>query len=200
MTPKISLVAVCCSKASVRSRLRASSSLNKPHVLDRDHRLIGEGFEKLDLIVGRRVEPRSGEIAIAPTEYAFAKQRRRQATSESPSYLLMFLRIRKFRARRLHRDMSAGLQIAIAFRHSLGRAGTAADRLLKSRVRRCRHRSCCHWIDVSPSTPEDHSVIWRHIAARRSRQAHRAPAEYQSANWRSRARSRSSRSAAPVLR
>ena len=42
MTPKISLVAVCCSK-------RFFEFLKQPHVLDGDHRLIGEGFQKFDL-------------------------------------------------------------------------------------------------------------------------------------------------------
>ena len=42
MTPKISLVAVCCSK-------RFLEFLEQPHVLDGDHGLIGEGFEQLDL-------------------------------------------------------------------------------------------------------------------------------------------------------
>ena len=45
MTRRISLVAVCCSRASVSSRFRASSSCEQPHVLDRDHRLVGEGLE-----------------------------------------------------------------------------------------------------------------------------------------------------------
>ena len=49
MTPKISLVAVCCSNDSVEF-------LEQPHVLDGDHRLIGEGFEELDL---RRGEGRT---------------------------------------------------------------------------------------------------------------------------------------------
>ena len=42
MTPKISLVAVCCSNDSL-------SSWNKPHILDGDDGLIGEGFKQLDL-------------------------------------------------------------------------------------------------------------------------------------------------------
>ena len=42
MTPKISLVAVCCSK-------RLFEFLEQPHVLDGDHRLVGEGFEQFDL-------------------------------------------------------------------------------------------------------------------------------------------------------
>ena len=47
MTPRISLVAVCCSSASVEL-------LEQPHVLDRDDRLIGEGFEQLDLLFGEK--------------------------------------------------------------------------------------------------------------------------------------------------
>ena len=42
MTPRISLVAVCCSNALLEF-------LEQPHVLDGDHRLVGEGFEELDL-------------------------------------------------------------------------------------------------------------------------------------------------------
>ena len=42
MTPKISLVAVCCSNDFLEF-------LEQPHVFDGDHRLVGEGFEQLDL-------------------------------------------------------------------------------------------------------------------------------------------------------
>ena len=42
MTPKISLVAVCCSK-------RLLEFLEQPDVLDGDDRLVGEGLEQLDL-------------------------------------------------------------------------------------------------------------------------------------------------------
>ena len=45
MTPKISLVAVCCSNDSF-------NSLEQPDVLDSDHRLVGEGFKKFDLCWG----------------------------------------------------------------------------------------------------------------------------------------------------
>ena len=50
MTRRISLVAVCCSSVSVRSRLRVSSSCEQADVLDRDHRLVGEGLEQVDLL------------------------------------------------------------------------------------------------------------------------------------------------------
>ena len=47
MTPKISLVAVCCSKDSF-------NSLNNRTFSMCDHSLIGEGFKKLDLRRGER--------------------------------------------------------------------------------------------------------------------------------------------------
>ena len=46
MTPRISLVAVCCSNDFLEF-------LKQPHVLDGDNRLVGEGFEKLDLRRGK---------------------------------------------------------------------------------------------------------------------------------------------------
>ena len=42
MTPKISLVAVCCSNDFLEF-------LEQPHVLNGDHRLVGKGFKQLDL-------------------------------------------------------------------------------------------------------------------------------------------------------
>ena len=42
MTPRISLVAVCCSNDSFEF-------VEQPDVLNRDHGLVGEGFEQLDL-------------------------------------------------------------------------------------------------------------------------------------------------------
>ena len=45
MTPRISLVAVCCSKDFLQF-------FEQAHVLDGDHGLIGEGFEELNLLAG----------------------------------------------------------------------------------------------------------------------------------------------------
>ena len=62
MTPRISLVAVCCSNASF--------SLGTVHVFDGDYRLIGECFEQLDLRRGEgaHLDPtrvqRSNEFAL----------------------------------------------------------------------------------------------------------------------------------------
>ena len=46
MTPGISLVAVCCSSVL--------EFLEQAHVLDGDDRLVGEGFQELDLCWGER--------------------------------------------------------------------------------------------------------------------------------------------------
>ena len=54
MTRSTSAVAVCCSSASVSSRLRASQLLEQPRVLDGDDGLVGERLEQRDLPVGER--------------------------------------------------------------------------------------------------------------------------------------------------
>ena len=60
MTFSTSLVAVCCSSDSVRSSVRCLHLVEQPHVLDGDHRLVGEGLNQLDLLVGERFRPRAG--------------------------------------------------------------------------------------------------------------------------------------------
>ena len=65
ITLSTSLVAVCCSSASISSRFRASEFREQADVLDGDHRLIREGLQELDLARGKRTTmPRP--IAIAP--------------------------------------------------------------------------------------------------------------------------------------
>ena len=54
MTPRISLVAVCCSK-------RLLEFFEQSHVLDSDHRLIGKGFDEADLLFGKRMDLLVGE-------------------------------------------------------------------------------------------------------------------------------------------
>ena len=49
-------VAVCCSRASVTSRLRACELGEQPHVLDGDDGLVGEGLQQLDLLVGEGLD------------------------------------------------------------------------------------------------------------------------------------------------
>ena len=55
MTPKISLVAVCCSNDFFEL-------LEEPGVLDSDHGLIGEGFEQLDLSLCERTNLNSANV------------------------------------------------------------------------------------------------------------------------------------------
>ena len=66
MTRRISLVAVCCSRASVRSRLRPRSSCEQAHVLDGDDGLVGEGLEQLDLRRRRTAPAPPRMTTIAP--------------------------------------------------------------------------------------------------------------------------------------
>ena len=67
MTPKISLVAVCCSSRNIAFQL-----LKQPHVLDSDDRLVGEGFEQSDLLVGEGTDLGSPD-RDTPDSDTFAK-------------------------------------------------------------------------------------------------------------------------------
>ena len=57
MTLSTSEVAVCCSSDSDSSRVRCLLRFEQPHVLDRDHRLVGEGLDQLDLFFGEWAQP-----------------------------------------------------------------------------------------------------------------------------------------------
>ena len=52
MTLSTSAVAVCCCSDSVKIVGARLHLVEQPHVLDRDHRLVGEGLHQLDLLVG----------------------------------------------------------------------------------------------------------------------------------------------------
>ena len=54
MTCSTSEVAVCCSSASDKLARPRLHLVEQPHVLDRDHRLVGEGSDQLDLLFGER--------------------------------------------------------------------------------------------------------------------------------------------------
>ena len=53
MTFSTSAVAVCCCSASLSSRGARLHLLEQPHILDGDHRLVGEGLQQLDLARGK---------------------------------------------------------------------------------------------------------------------------------------------------
>ena len=80
MTRRTSPVAVCCSSASVSSRLRAWSSRKKPRVLDGDDGLIGEGLQEGDLLIRKGVKFETAKMDDADRD-SFSHQRYRQEQS-----------------------------------------------------------------------------------------------------------------------
>ena len=52
ITFSTSAVAVCCCSASLEFGGARLHLLEQPHILDGDHRLVGEGFDQLDLTRG----------------------------------------------------------------------------------------------------------------------------------------------------
>ena len=64
----------------VLARLRELAALvldfvEQPHVLDRDHRLVGEGGDQLDLLVGERLHRACAAESMTPIGVALAQQR-----------------------------------------------------------------------------------------------------------------------------
>ena len=75
-------MAVCCSSASVRSRLRALELGEQAHVLDGDDGLVGEGPQQLDLLLGKRAR----HVAVhgdGADRLAFAQHRDGQDAAEA---------------------------------------------------------------------------------------------------------------------
>ena len=66
-------MAVCCCSASVSS-CALLHVVEKPHILDRDYRLIGEGGNQLNLFFGERLDDRSHQANGADRD-ALAQQR-----------------------------------------------------------------------------------------------------------------------------
>ena len=61
--------------------------LEQPHVLDRDHGLVGKRFEQVDLLVGEWTDFGSADIDH-PDRYFLAQQRRGKNMSECPKRCL----------------------------------------------------------------------------------------------------------------
>ena len=74
MTLRISLVAVCCSSASVRSLVARLQLLEQADVLDGDDGLVGEGRDELDLLVGERLDS-APRTMNTPTTVALPEHR-----------------------------------------------------------------------------------------------------------------------------
>ena len=69
MTCSTSDVAVCCSSEFGQLPRALLLRLEQPHVLDGDHRLVGEGLDQLDLLVGKwphRFRGRTNTPMVAP--------------------------------------------------------------------------------------------------------------------------------------
>ncbi len=73
ITRRISLVAV-------RSRFTSLQLVEQPHVLDRDHRLVGEGLEQRDLVVGEPAGLAAGH-RDRPDRLVVTEQRHRHPAS-----------------------------------------------------------------------------------------------------------------------
>ena len=69
--------------------------LEQPHVLDRDDRLIGEGFEKRDLLVGKRTNLRTTN-RNSSNSISFAQERRNNDCTCASNFVNN-LGLRKFR-------------------------------------------------------------------------------------------------------
>ena len=81
MTQSTSDVAVCCSSDSLKIIGALAQFVEQPRVLDRDHGLIGEFPEQLDVLVGER--PHLGATHEDRAErLAFAKQRHAKMVRE----------------------------------------------------------------------------------------------------------------------
>ena len=77
-----SAVAVCCCRV-LAARATLLHVVEQPHVLDRDHRLVGERGEQLDLLVGEWPHRRNATAQHA-NRSSFAQQGDAEHRSDSP--------------------------------------------------------------------------------------------------------------------
>ena len=87
MTWSTSTVAVCCSSDSVSSSRALLLRLEQPRVLDGDHRLVGEGGDQLDLLIGKRAHLIAAERKGADCR-PIAQERHAESTSVSCQFLI----------------------------------------------------------------------------------------------------------------
>ena len=111
--------------------------LEQPHVLDGDHRLVGEGLEQRDLFFGKRTRPPSRRIVIAPIGCSFAQQRRGEHGADARADPAVAARdgVRVCTPDVVNVD-------GLADRESLDRSSSrSADRMRGARVATCSERS-----------------------------------------------------------
>ena len=78
MTLKISLVAVCCSKDSLKL-------LGEPHVLDGDHCLASESSEQFKRVFSEKGRTSMRLMSITPIGVSFSDHRRAEKCPEPPA-------------------------------------------------------------------------------------------------------------------
>ena len=61
ITSSTSAVAVCCCRDSPQLLGSCLNFVEQPRVLDRDHRLVGEGRNQLNLLLGKRLHDTAGQ-------------------------------------------------------------------------------------------------------------------------------------------
>ena len=167
--------------ASARA-VRASQLLEQPHVLDRDHRLVGEGLQQLDLLVGERP-------GLGAADGDRADRRCPRASSARPG-----------RCGSRRRSAASPIAYSGSVEHvgdvrrraaSGSRAADAVSRLERPRiaggasVRRLAAftpSSAARWTS-SPSKREDVAELGAAQLAARSRRSCRTPAARRSASW-----------------
>ena len=67
--------------------------VEQPHVLDRDHRLVGKGGDQLDLLVGERPHRSCAAATMTPIGRSFAQQRDTEHGAEAADLLSLQLRV-----------------------------------------------------------------------------------------------------------
>ena len=84
-------VAVCCSSDSVSSRVRCWIGLEQPHILYRDHRLVGKRRYQLDFALRKRVNARARKSDDANRRTVTHERHANHRASPSNLGVLLFL-------------------------------------------------------------------------------------------------------------
>ena len=131
--------------------------LEQPHVLDGDHRLVGEGLHQLDLLVAERPAPRRGQCTSTPIGLALAHQRNGEdrARSRRLPRLCPSIRTPDPAARR---ERGSSRRSSAARPCTMSRPSGSSDRSsMRDRVR--RHAALGRELQSSPSRRKIARVI-----------------------------------------
>ena len=184
MTRRISLVAVCCSSVSVRSRFRASSSLNRRTFSMAMTAWSAKVFRSSICVVGERPGLRRAMTVIAPIGTPVAQHRHAEQRSGSPPARRDCLRVLGILAVRPQCGRRAPRQDGAPGRMLRGSAACGI-RLPEGleRLRCCSRRWAAKWIS-SPSKRKTEPYAASHRRTRALGRSRRRPAGRRSASWR----------------